>query len=154
MDDLISREKLLEDIRDYQMDVVAKATAIRCIKEQKQLSAMTADEAWNLAIRVSELTPKERAEYFKIEDAYTGDILKHFNPKQVKVIFDTVDPIRTEDVVIVKKTQEKAIVIYANANKDMYKVLFSDSDINTYKKEELEKTGRRIDFEKVLEGTD
>lgn len=152
MSDLISREKLLEDIRDYQMDVKAKATAIHCIKEQKQLSTMTADEAWNLAIRVSELPPKERAEYFKIEDAYTGDILKYFNPKQVKVIFDTVDPISARDVVIVKNTQEKAIVIYANANKDMYKVLFSDSDIVTYKKEELEKTGRRIDIEKILEG--
>lgn len=35
MSDLISRDKLLEDIRDYQMDMSAKATAIRCIEGQK-----------------------------------------------------------------------------------------------------------------------
>lgn len=37
MSDLISKEKLLKDIRDYQMDVVAKATAIRCIENQPKI---------------------------------------------------------------------------------------------------------------------
>lgn len=157
MADLISREKLLEDIRCYQMDMSAKATAIHCIEEQKKLSTMTDEEVWKVAIKVSELSPKKRAEIFKIEDAYTGDILKEFPPLTAKTLIEVWEEknlIESMDVVIVKNTKEKALVIYANEEKDMYKCLFLDGDINTYKRNDLEKIGRKIDFEKVLEGTD
>lgn len=62
MSDLISRIKLLEEIKCYQMDIVSKATAMKVIRNAPAVTDTNVGSKW---IPCSERLPEERESIFK-----------------------------------------------------------------------------------------
>ena len=116
---------------------------------------MTAEEAWDVARKIETMRSDTLLEIFGIKNIYY--VMHDISPQQAKAKIEAWEQeknIRVGDEVISKKetyrSEERGLVVCINSVSQIG-VNYPGNEFVWYGKDAIKKTGRHIDFDKILE---
>ena len=153
--------------REDESKLLVRTTRNSFLVEKKDVIPapdMTAEEAWEIVKRLflnkcdgieNAFSDKELEEIFRTRDL--AEIVNNNTPKQAKAKIEAWEQeknIRVGDEVISKKetyrSGERGLVVCINSVSQIG-VNYPGNEFVWYKKDAIKKTGRHIDFDKILE---
>lgn len=123
-------------------------------------ATMTAEEAWELAKEIYDFSCDKHETIFGVSGGFY-DVIRNFTIQEAKAKLDEWEnkQIRVGDVVYCFadcdddgwRNNEENYGVVTGIYPNTYHVLMKNGDCADFKKDELEKTGKHIDIQSVLE---